>query len=217
MDSEADVCLVLEGTYPYVAGGVSSWAHDLLCAQSDLSFHLVCLVPKNASLITRYQVPSNVTGITHVEVGTLPNGKARLRGASRLLEELEAPLRNLQRAGTLGNLAEILRLLDPFRAQLGRRVLLDSREAWDLLLRMYRSTERENAFLDFFWTWRNLLSALYSVLLAPMPRTRVYHPLCTGYAGIFAARARLETGRPVVLTEHGIYTNERRIEIAMAE
>jgi glycosyltransferase involved in cell wall biosynthesis len=50
-----------------------------------------------------------------------------------------------------------------------------------------------------------------------MPRARVYHPLCTGYAGLFAARARLETGRPVLLTEHGIYTNERRIEIAMAE
>ena len=25
----ADVCLVLEGTYPYVSGGVSAWVHDL--------------------------------------------------------------------------------------------------------------------------------------------------------------------------------------------
>ena len=26
----ADVCLVLEGTYPYVKGGVSTWVHDLI-------------------------------------------------------------------------------------------------------------------------------------------------------------------------------------------
>ena len=26
--SAADVCLVLEGTYPYVSGGVSSWVHE---------------------------------------------------------------------------------------------------------------------------------------------------------------------------------------------
>ncbi len=32
-----------------------------------------------------------------------------------------------------------------------------------------------------------------------------------------AARAALETGRPVILTEHGIYTNERRIDLMLAD
>jgi glycosyltransferase involved in cell wall biosynthesis len=82
---------------------------------------------------------------------------------------------------------------------------------------MYRASYADCSFLDYFWTWRAVLGGLYSVLLAPMPRARVYHPVCTGYAGLFAARARIETGRPVLLTEHGIYTNERRIEISMAE
>jgi glycosyltransferase involved in cell wall biosynthesis len=213
----ADVCLVLEGTYPYVAGGVSSWAHNLLCAQADLKFHLVCLVPRNANLTPRYPVPPNVTGITHVEVGLVPKGAACMSGAGRYLERLETPLNNLQHGGGLDDLAEILALLNAPRAKPGGIVLLDSPEAWDLLLRMYRAAERENAFLDYFWTWRNLFGALYSILLAPIPRARLYHALCTGYAGLFAARARLETGRPALLTEHGIYTNERRIEIAMAE
>jgi glycosyltransferase involved in cell wall biosynthesis len=34
---------------------------------------------------------------------------------------------------------------------------------------------------------------------------------------MMAARAKVETGRPVILTEHGIYTNERRIEVASAD
>jgi glycosyltransferase involved in cell wall biosynthesis len=213
----ADVCLVLEGTYPYVPGGVSNWAHDLLEAQRDLTFHLVCLMPRNTELRPRYQIPPNVTGITHVEVGGLPKGAARLRGARHLPERLETPLRHLQLDGGLGDLADVLALLGPLGAQLGSLLLLDSPESWDLLLRMYRASHSESSFLDYFWTWRVILSGLYSILLAPMPRARIYHPLCTGYAGLFAARARLETGRPVLLTEHGIYTNERRIEIAMAE
>ena len=45
-----DVCLILEGTYPYVAGGVSAWAHDLIRAQQDLRFVLVTILPPQASL-----------------------------------------------------------------------------------------------------------------------------------------------------------------------
>ncbi|MCX6629414.1 MAG: GT4 family glycosyltransferase PelF [Candidatus Solibacter sp.] len=214
---QADVCIVLEGTYPYVSGGVSNWANALLHAQRDLTFHLVCLMAGNTDLTPRYKIPSNVTGITHVEVGSLPEGAARLRGARQLFERLEVPLRNLQFNGGLRDLADVLAILGPLRAQLGRSVLLDSPEAWELLLRMYHASHNESPFLDFFWTWRTIVGGLYSILLAPLPSARVYHPLCTGYAGLFAARARLETGRPVLLTEHGIYTNERRIEIAMAE
>jgi polysaccharide biosynthesis protein PelF len=82
---------------------------------------------------------------------------------------------------------------------------------------MYRATHGESAFLDYFWTWRTTLGGLYSILLAEIPCARVYHAVSTGYAGLFAACAHLKTGRPVLLTEHGIYTNERRIEIAMAD
>ncbi|HCO91849.1 MAG TPA: hypothetical protein DIT40_12840, partial [Alphaproteobacteria bacterium] len=32
---DADVCLLLEGTYPYVTGGVSNWVHDVIGMQSD--------------------------------------------------------------------------------------------------------------------------------------------------------------------------------------
>jgi glycosyltransferase involved in cell wall biosynthesis len=123
----------------------------------------------------------------------------------------------LQSKGGLAELSTLLELLDPFKSQLGQTLLLDSPGVWELLIGMYRPGYEDCSFLDYFWTWRAVLSGLYSVLLAPMPPARVYHPVCTGYAGLFAARARIETGRPVLLTEHGIYTNERRIEISMAE
>ena len=101
--------------------------------------------------------------------------------------------------------------------EVGREALLNSQAAWELCLRSYERLCPHVSFLDYFWTWRTLLLGVCSVLLAPMVPARVYHPLCTGYAGLYAARAHIETGRPVLLTEHGIYTNERRIEIAMAD
>jgi len=57
---------------------------------------------------------------------------------------------------------------------------------------------------------------MLATLLADLPSAYVYHTISTGYAGLFAARAKIETGRPVILTEHGIYANERRIEITSA-
>ena len=34
----ADVCLLVEGTYPFVSGGVSSWVHDVICGHPELTF-----------------------------------------------------------------------------------------------------------------------------------------------------------------------------------
>ena len=73
------------------------------------------------------------------------------------------------------------------------------------------------SFLHFYWAWRALLGGLFATLKAPIPKANVYHTISTGYAGLLAARASLETGRPAIVTEHGIYTNERRIEILMAD
>ena len=214
---QADVCLVLEGTYPYVAGGVSIWTHHLIGAQPHLSFELVCLAPEHAELKPRYEVPANVTGITNIRVGTLPPGERRPKGIKALCERIEASLVRLQAGGGLEEIASILRELLPFRPRLGRRALLNSPEAWEMILRMYRATYPESPFLDYFWSWRAILGGIYSMMLAPLPSARVYHALSTGYAGLYAARTLLETGRPALLTEHGIYTNERHIEIAMAD
>jgi polysaccharide biosynthesis protein PelF len=214
---QADVCLILEGTYPYVAGGVSTWTHQLLLAQPHLSFALVCLVSEKAELTPRYEIPPNVTEIRNIRVGTLPAGARRLPETEALLNRLEPPLLRLLAGGGLAEVAVLRKELAPLRRHAGRRALLNSPEAWKLVLRMYHATRPDSAFLDYFWSWRAILGGIDSVLLGALPPARVYHALSTGYAGLYAARAHLETGRPVLLTEHGIYTNERQIEIAMAD
>jgi len=62
-----------------------------------------------------------------------------------------------------------------------------------------------------------LVGGVFAALTGPLPTAGMYHVISTGYAGLMAARASVEKQRPVILTEHGIYTNERRIEISMAD
>ena len=70
----ADVCLIIEGAYPYVPGGVSSWVHDLIKARPELTFHLVALVAERAPRARKYELPDNVLGISHVHLQEMDQG-----------------------------------------------------------------------------------------------------------------------------------------------
>jgi len=63
---ESDICLVLEGTYPYVSGGVSTWAHDLILNQPDKTFHIVAIMAPGADPKLAYELPENVSGVTKI-------------------------------------------------------------------------------------------------------------------------------------------------------
>ena len=58
---KTDVCMILEGSYPYVVGGVSTWVHDILTSLKDVSFSLVHIgVSKEATEELKYEFPPNV-------------------------------------------------------------------------------------------------------------------------------------------------------------
>lgn len=217
---KADICLILEGTYPYVTGGVSGWAHGLIREQSHVTFHLCAIVPSEATLELKYDLPPNVVGLTTIRLGVLESGaKVSTPLAAKLHRALREPIANItsERPIELGELQRIMQVLNSVRAPLGSETLLDHEEAWRDLLTLYEAQFADHSFLDFFWSYRSIVSSMFSVLLAPLPHADVYHALSTGYAGLMAARAKVETGKPTFVTEHGIYTNERRIEVSSAD
>jgi hypothetical protein len=63
----SDVCLLLEGSYPYVPGGVSSWVDQIVRGMPDLSFSLFYLGNQKALKGTpHYKLPENVTSLSEV-------------------------------------------------------------------------------------------------------------------------------------------------------
>lgn len=217
--SQANVCIILEGTYPFVSGGVSAWTHDLIGALPEITFHVVSIIPPQQKQHHIYTFPANVIGHDIVTIPLERKGASvrRLKIATEdFMTEIHTMLDRMLAHGQLEHLIRLNRLLAPVRQQIGRGVLQDSYIAWKLQLRTYQEMLPRHSFLDFFWSFRSLFGSLFGILLAPLPAARVYHTISTGYAGLMAARAGVETGRPVIITEHGIYTNERRIEISMA-
>lgn len=214
----ADICLILEGTYPYVTGGVSQWTHDLIRMHPEKTFHLLALLPPQGEFSMRYELPLNVLSLTTVRLQQIPEGEHKVARKKRekFFYSLERDLLSFQYKPSLKNLANIIRVVREEEG-VGNEELMRSYEIWKMIVRMYNSTVGDSSFLDYFWSWRGLLGGLFSVLLAPLPNAYVYHALCTGYAGLLMSRAKIEKKVPCFITEHGIYTNERKIEIASAD
>ena len=90
---EADICLILEGSYPYVAGGVSTWTQDLIKAQAPLTFSIVALTSDDQPRTLRYELPDNVVGVVQLQGKKGPNPDFSLEDGAAALTVLKAPLR----------------------------------------------------------------------------------------------------------------------------
>lgn len=214
---EADVCLIVEGCYPYVQGGVAGWIDWLMKSQPDLTFAVVSLWPRPTDQKPRYALSANAISFETLylqDFGTPP----RLRlSRPEGLDDIAAMLGELTAKGGLEPWRAFSTRLAALRRLAPLPVIFNSPVAWEIVQRMYEADMPQSSFLHYFWAWRALLGGLFAVAEVELPKARVYHTISTGYAGLLAARAALETGRPALLTEHGIYTNERRIELLMAE
>lgn len=235
--AEADVCLLLEGTYPYVTGGVSSWVHQIITRMPELRFAVQYIgASREPRLEMRYTLPANVVAFESMYLfdEPLPAAPARLPDAERArLYGALAAMHQAMRAGEVdGPFGAVLAGLsgggagsgarcpmNPMKNAPNLRNLLADREAWDLLTRLYDERAPGESFIDYFWTFRFMHLPIWQVMAASrrVPAARVYHSVSTGYAGLLGAVLRTQRARPLLLTEHGIYTKERKIEIAQAQ
>jgi hypothetical protein len=219
----ADVCLVLEGTYPYVRGGVSTWVHDLLGGLPELRFAIVHIGAEQWSQgPRRYALPPNVLSLSDLYCREpLPGDREAIAQARVARAEHQRHSDTRRPSRVLRGIRRLL-LEDRFDASLlddlgsgdlSASGCLHGRPCFELTVELYERLAPEASFLGFFWNLRSMVLPLVSLLAAAPPPAAMYHALCTGYAGIVAAVWSHRTGRPFLLTEHGIYTRERNLEL----
>ncbi len=222
----ADVALLLEGTYPYVAGGVASWVDQVLAAHADRRFALLHIGPyPGAYQAPVYRLPKNVVGMTEIycrnaseaeEVemrrrrrrSTPPAVRTGHRSRSRVLEAL--------RRIHLDDQVDDALLDDLASGDLQLADLLHGAPAFQLCRELYAEVGAGAPFMDFFWHFRAMHVPLLRVLAAPCPRAGLLHAVSTGYAGLLGSIHSVRHGLPLVLTEHGLYARERELELARA-
>jgi glycosyltransferase involved in cell wall biosynthesis len=226
----ADVCLLVEGTYPFVAGGVSSWVHDVICGHPELKFAVLYVGSyPGAHGEARYQLPSNVVALHRVYCQDSALAPLDGAGRSALREQIRA-LRNAMdaRAEASRVLAGLQRMhvdgeagTDVLAALASNDLtlpeLLHGRPSFQLLTTIAEKVAPDAPFLDLFWHYRAIFAPVLRLLAAPTVPARCYHAVATGYAGLLAALWSHRTGRPLMVTEHGIYARERDMELARAD
>ncbi|MEE3488454.1 MAG: GT4 family glycosyltransferase PelF [Bulleidia sp.] len=205
------VCLILEGSYPYIHGGVSSWTDQLIRAMPDVEFVLLTIGPsrqKKGQFV--YQLPENVKEVHECFLDE-----------KQFLE----PKRSYRFSFTEEESREILDMMrceDPdwdviipaFRRQKYEpSAFLMSETFMNLFTTMMNESFPRAPFAGTFYMERSMLLPVMGLLGAKIPEADFYHPVCTGYAGLLAVIAGNVTGKPVCLTEHGIYSREREEEL----
>jgi polysaccharide biosynthesis protein PelF len=213
----ADICIVTEGSYPYLKGGVAEWCHELIGAQKEKTFHVVTLMPLHQKLKVCYEFPPNVIGHSMYRVQYLPKGSGSFSTPKKAWDVIGPMLKGLISLKNFDDFDPIFKFFDENRDILGKRILTESEKTWDFFINLYREMIPNGPFKAYFGTIYALSQSIYSLILPKIPKAKIYHAVCTGYAGFILYRAKKEFDIPCLLTEHGIYSNERRIEIAMSE
>jgi polysaccharide biosynthesis protein PelF len=185
--------------------------------QKDLRFCVVAILPEPPPPAAKYGTVPNLIALHHLYLSESHGTGGWRRPRAFNQAEFDKAVDVFLSGGGIAELARIIRLLAPLIKARRTADLLDSTLAWNLVCDLYDREMPQESFLHFFWAWRALFGGLVATLSFPLPPARVYHTVSTGYAGLLAARAAVETGRPALITEHGIYTNERQIEILQAD
>ena len=226
----ADVCLLLEGTYPYVAGGVSSWVHEIVRGHPELRFSLVHIgVQPEVELRPCYPVPDNVIELRRLHCQDAPQRLPRGAARAALEQQIERLRRRASAGGGRPRMLEALARLhlaadvddgiagDLAAGDLSVAELLHGGDSFALVGALAERLAPEASFLDFFWHFRAMHVPLWRLITAELPPARVYHSVTTGYAGALGAVASVQARRPLLITEHGLYAREREIELARAD
>ncbi len=219
----ADVGLLLEGTYPYVSGGVSSWVHQIINGFPDLTFAICFLGSRRQDYgEKKFQMPPNVVHLEEhylSEAGGAPP-VAAMAGDSEMFEvnrELHAYFREPKRLAARGA-AVLEQLSGELEGRMDRSQFLYSEASWNYTAEQYKEHCTDPSFVDYFWTVRTMHTPIWvlSAIVENFPPVRCYHTVSTGYAGFLGALLKRRHGKSLILSEHGIYTKERRIDLYAA-
>ena len=218
-----DIMLFSEGTYPYIKGGVSNWILQLMQGLPEYTFG-VCFIGAmpvidGNPLEISYEFPPN---LKHLEVHYIyddsetPEPKRR-KGDKKGFEAIAALYNSFKEES--GAIPTMLQKIDFYTKDVTYDDFLYSKKSWEFINKIYLQNCPDVPFVDYFWTLRNIHKPIWILaeIVEDLPQTKLFHSPSTGYAGFLGALASYTRDKPFFLTEHGIYTRERKIDLLSAE
>jgi glycosyltransferase involved in cell wall biosynthesis len=206
------ICLIIEGSYPHVTGGVSTWVQLLIKDLTENQFIIYAIGAEEKYRGSfKYDLPENVLEVREVFLDEMLKKKGRYGKSYRLSNDTILNLKKLI-TGEIVDWEPVFKLM----AEKNIKNEMDffmSINFFDILRSAYEEKYSSVPFTEFFWTVRSMLVPLFFLLKNCPPEADLYHSAATGYSGIFGSMAKFMYKKPFVVTEHGIYSREREEEI----
>ncbi len=210
------ICIVAEGCYPYVVGGVSGWIHSLIQNFPDYEFVLLAIVAnRTQSGRFAYELPSNLTEVHEVYLEDKDwQGEKGHKKVFRLNKKEYKAVRSM----VFNQEVDWEVIFSLFREkEFSIDAMLMGPDFFHIARECYKTRYPHIIFSDFLWTLRSIYLPLFFVLKTKIPPADLYHCVATGYAGILGSMAKQFYHCGLLISEHGIYTREREEELIKAD
>ncbi|MHA1410599.1 MAG: GT4 family glycosyltransferase PelF [Candidatus Odinarchaeia archaeon] len=212
------VCMVTEGTYPYVVGGVSSWTHRLITQLKDIEFDILAIVPEG-ELKQRYKLPPNVGKVYTIPIVDEEKFKQpKMRNSQyyeKFIKNTEWLHENI-REDNYDEAAEYLIKLNELLEDTPVK-FWSSKNGWNYLKQEYKKRKEKPPMIEWILSWKDTHIPLLNLLSAKIPQADIYHGTNSGFAGFLAVLGALKYNKPSVLTDHGIFLREKLMELTRAK
>lgn len=223
------VHLTTEGTYPFVVGGVSTWADLLVRGLQEREFFLTAVVdnpfhpmafspPRNVVL---QPVPLWGSELVNEHLAVPGSWRRALRTSGKEVRRRFLPCWEpfvdalAAREASSTALGDALAGVAHFAERYDLRRALAHPAAWAALLAALRSNPlMARARCDGAIEFGRALFRFLLPLCAPIPRCDVVHTSAAGLCALPAVVAKYRHGTPMLLTEHGIYLRERLMSLS---
>lgn len=209
------ICLILEGCYPFIKGGVSTWMHQYITEMPEHEFVLWVIGAKAEDKDNfQYTLPKNVVEIHQVFL----DDALRVKDSGIFNYTFnDAEMQAHRELVTSGNPNWDL-LFDLYQVkQINPMSYLKSQSFLETLTKTCEEEFPFIAFSDAFHSVRSRLLPVLYLMGTEVPKADCYHAISTGYGGLLASMGAYIYNKPLLLTEHGIYTREREEEIIRAK
>lgn len=204
------ICFILEGCYPYVYGGVSTWVNQYILSKPEHEFILLTIgANKKDRHKFVYDIPKNVIKIQEIflDEDIKSNSKTKKYISSDIfLKEIKDLI--------LGKKVNWKNIFDEVKnLNWNANDFFEGKQYLNIIKDIANCELKRDGFLEVFFGIKSMLKPLLQLLAVQIPDADIYHAASTGYAGILGALAQYKTSKPFILTEHGIYPREREEEL----
>ncbi|HQA74123.1 GT4 family glycosyltransferase PelF [Flavobacterium sp.] len=239
MAKKHDVLLILEGTYPYNGGGVSTWSHMLCNEVKNANFNLYS-INANFEIKPKYTLGENVKNVIQVPLWSPLEPQEMIDYGKKYHKIVKDKERSDEK--------DIQAIFLPIFVKLIKSIYSDTRSVEDfdsIIYAMWKyfqthdykktmlhdcvwksfcnlvneiiSNDKENATLfdltlGMRWIYRFLIP-----LSIDVPKADISHLTISGFPVIPALVLKYKYDTPIIATEHGVFIRERLIAINTSE